>query len=68
MVKIKYKQTSNFKNFPDDVARWRILLKTIQAVFPSPWKEEGDDQIFEQTFLNAVGQLNQMKHPRMYQE
>jgi len=68
MIKINHKQTSNSNNFPDDVARWRILLKTIQAAFPSPWKEEGDDQIFEQTFLNAVGQLNKMKHPRMYQE
>ena len=49
-------------------AKWRILLKNIQKAFPSPWREEGDDQIFENTFLSAVGQLNKMKHPRMYQE
>jgi len=49
-------------------AKWRILLQSIQSSFPSPWKEEGDDQVFEKTFLNAVGQLNKMKHPRMYQE
>ena len=49
-------------------AKWRSLLKLIQSSFPSPWKEEGDDQIFENTFLSAVGQLNKMKHPRIYQE
>ena len=49
-------------------AEWRSLLKTIQTAFPSPWREEGDDQIFENTFLSAVAQLNKMKHPRMYQE
>lgn len=49
-------------------AKWRQHIKTIQASFPSPWKEEGDDQIFENTFLSAVCQLNTMKHPRMYQE
>jgi len=49
-------------------AKWRSLLKDIQKSFPSPWKEEGDDQIFENTFLNAVAELNKMKHPRMYQE
>ena len=48
--------------------KWRIRLKEIQSAFPSPWKEEGDDQIFENTFLNAVTQLNKLKHPRMYQE
>ena len=49
-------------------AKWRRRLKTIQSSFPSPWKEEGDDQIFENTFLSAVGQLNKMKHPRIYKE
>jgi len=49
-------------------ARWRNLLKSIQSSFPSPWKEEGNDQVFENTFLSAVSQLNKMKHPRMYQE
>jgi L-2,4-diaminobutyrate decarboxylase len=49
-------------------AKWRQHIKTIQAAFPSPWKEEGDDQVFEHTFLSAVSQLDQMKHPRMYQE
>jgi L-2,4-diaminobutyrate decarboxylase len=48
--------------------KWRSLLKSIQSSFPSPWKEEGNDQVFENTFLSAVGQLNKMKHPRMYQE
>jgi L-2,4-diaminobutyrate decarboxylase len=55
-------QTSQFS------AKWRRQLKTIQSSFPSPWREEGDDQIFENTFLSAVGQLNKMKHPRIYKE
>ena len=49
-------------------AKWRNLLKIIQKAFPSPWREKGDDQIFEHTFLSAVAQLNNMKHPRMYHE
>lgn len=49
-------------------ARWRNLLTDIQAAFPSPWKEAGDDQIFEHTFLSAVSQLDELKHPRMFQE
>src|SRR4030042_6999151 len=49
-------------------AKGRSHLKTIQSAFPSPWKETGEDQIFENTFLHAVGQLDTMKHPRMYQE
>ena len=67
------KKTSN-ENIKDSdemmkiSAKWRILLRNIQKSFPSPWREEGDDQIFENTFLSAVGQLNKMKHPRMYQE
>jgi len=48
--------------------KWRKQLKSIQNAFPSPWREEGDDQIFEHTFLDAVGQLNKMKHPRIYQK
>ncbi|MFH1100732.1 MAG: cyclic nucleotide-binding domain-containing protein [Methanobacteriota archaeon] len=49
-------------------AKWRSHLKIIQSAFPSPWKEEGDDQIFENTFLQAVHELDTMKHPRMFQE
>jgi glutamate/tyrosine decarboxylase-like PLP-dependent enzyme len=49
-------------------AKWRTLIKEIQNAFPSPWKESGDDQIFENTFLSAVSQLNNMKHPRIYKE
>ena len=49
-------------------AKWRALLTTIQKAFPSPWKEEGDDRVFENTFLSAVAQLNTMKHPRTYKE
>jgi glutamate/tyrosine decarboxylase-like PLP-dependent enzyme len=49
-------------------AKWRVLLKSIQSSFPSPWKEAGEDQIFENTFLNAVTQLDKMKHPRIYKE
>jgi glutamate/tyrosine decarboxylase-like PLP-dependent enzyme len=48
--------------------QWRNLLKIIQSAFPSPWKEAGDDQIFEHTFLSAVSQLDKMKHPRIYKE
>jgi glutamate/tyrosine decarboxylase-like PLP-dependent enzyme len=73
------KNINNFKQNSEEInenndemmkisAKWRILLKNIQKAFPSPWREEGDDQIFENTFLSAVGQLNKMKHPRMYQE
>ena len=51
-----------------NTAKWRTTLKEIQAAFPSPWKEAGDDQIFEHTFLSAVSQLNEMKHPRMFEE
>jgi len=68
MTKIKNKPTKTNDKPPEDIARWRVLLKTIQSSFPSPWREEGDDQIFENTFLNAVSQLNQMKHPRMFRE
>jgi len=49
-------------------AKWCNLLAIIQKAFPSPWKEEGDDRVFENTFLNAVAQLNTMKHPRTYKE
>jgi len=49
-------------------AKWRNLLKNIQTVFPSPWSEEGEDQIFENMFLNAICQLNKLKHPRLYHE
>ncbi len=74
MTKVKRKR-ENFKSLHNESdtstrlsEKWRILLKSIQTSFPSPWKEEGDDQIFENTFLNAVSQLNNMKHPRIYQE
>ncbi len=49
-------------------AKWRNLIKEIQTAFPSPWKELGEDQIFENTFLNAVNQLDNLKHPRLYKE
>ena len=68
MSKTINKQKKTKDTIPDDIAKWRVLLKTIQSSFPSPWREEGDDQIFELTFLNAVTQLNQMKHPRMFRE
>ena len=61
---------NNKDNFENNQisAKWRTLLKNIQKSFPSPWREEGDDQIFENTFLTAVAKLNKMKHPRRYQE
>jgi L-2,4-diaminobutyrate decarboxylase len=60
---------NNEKNQPKQIsAKWRSHLKIIQSAFPSPWKEEGDDQILENTFLNAINQLNKMKHPRIYKE
>ena len=49
-------------------AKWRNQLKIIQKSFPSPWREEGDDQVFENTFYKAVSELNKLKHPRKYQE
>ena len=49
-------------------AKWRDVLTGIQSAFPSPWKEAGDDQVFENTFLSAVSQLDEMKHPRMFQD
>jgi glutamate/tyrosine decarboxylase-like PLP-dependent enzyme len=49
-------------------AKWRTHLKIIQSAFPSPWREVGDDRVFEHTFLSAVGQLNKMKHPRMFKD
>ena len=48
--------------------KWRQKLKGLQAAFPSPWKEVGKDQIFENTFLNAVALLDEMKHSRVYQD
>src|SRR5258706_13807325 len=47
-------------------AKWRSLLKTLQTTFPSPWKEVGEEQSFENTFLTAVALLDKMKHPRVY--
>ncbi len=58
----KDNQSTNFK------AEWRNKLKIIQSAFPSPWREIGDDKIFENNFLKAVGQLDKMKHPRIYQD
>ncbi len=55
-------------NNSEGLEKWRIHLKEIQSAFPSPWREVGNDQIFENTFLNAVNQLDKMKHPRMYKE
>ena len=52
----------------EGLEKWRIQLKTIQSSFPSPWREVGNDQIFENTFFDAVSQLDKMKHPRMYEE
>ena len=49
-------------------AKWRNLIKEIQTAFPSPWKEAGEDQNFENTFLRAVNLLDNMKHPRIYKE
>ena len=59
-------ESKRFYNKEGD--NWRNILKTIQASFPSPWKEAGDDQIFENTFHSAVLQLNELKHPRMFKE
>ena len=68
--KIKIKSdTKQSNNQPSGLsAEWRNKLKVIQSGFPSPWRETGDDKIFENTFLSAVSQLDKMKHPRMYQE
>lgn len=49
-------------------AKWRDKMKILQAAFPSPWRETGKDQIFENTFLSAVALLNQMKHSRVYRD
>ena len=64
------KKNDTHQNKTDNLAyqfdtKWREKLKSIQESFPSPWREEGDDQIFEHTFLDAVGQLNKMKHHLM---
>ena len=60
---------NNEKNQSKQIsAKWRDNLRIIQSVFPSPWKEEGDDQIFENTFQDAINQLNKLKHPRIYKE
>jgi L-2,4-diaminobutyrate decarboxylase len=48
-------------------ARWRGELKLLQAAFPSPWQDAGEDQSFEATFRSAVALLNGMKHPRAFQ-
>ena len=55
-------------NNTEGLEKWRILMKTIQSAFPSPWREVGDDQIFENTFFDAVNQLDKLKHPRIYKE
>jgi L-2,4-diaminobutyrate decarboxylase len=48
--------------------KWRNKMKVLQSAFPSPWKEVGKDQIFENTFHNAVTLLDEMKHPRVFQD
>jgi glutamate/tyrosine decarboxylase-like PLP-dependent enzyme len=55
---------NNLRNQP----KWREISKTIQDAFPSPWKEAGEDQNFENIFHSAVSQLDEMKHPRMFRE
>jgi L-2,4-diaminobutyrate decarboxylase len=47
---------------------WRQQMKILQSAFPSPWKEEGKDQVFENTFLTAITLLDKMKHPRLFQD
>jgi glutamate/tyrosine decarboxylase-like PLP-dependent enzyme len=66
-------QTSdNLKKEFGDTARfsaeWRNRMKTLQSAFPSPWKEEKKDKIFENTFLNAVALIDKMKHARVFQD
>ncbi len=48
--------------------RWRDLMRELRKAFPSPWREEGEDQVFENTFMQAVALLDRMKHPRIYEE
>jgi glutamate/tyrosine decarboxylase-like PLP-dependent enzyme len=48
--------------------KWRNKMKILQSAFPSPWQEVGKDQIFENTFLSAVKLLDEMKHPRVFQD
>ncbi len=47
---------------------WRNRMKILQSAFPSPWRESKKDQVFENTFLNAVALLDKMKHPRVFQD
>lgn len=47
---------------------WRERMKILQTAFPSPWREAKKDQIFENTFLNAVELLDKMKHGRVFQD
>jgi glutamate/tyrosine decarboxylase-like PLP-dependent enzyme len=49
-------------------ARWRNQLKVLQAAFPSPWRDLGEDQSFESTFRLAISLLDGMKHPRAFQD
>jgi glutamate/tyrosine decarboxylase-like PLP-dependent enzyme len=49
-------------------SEWRERMKILQSAFPSPWREAKKDQIFENTFLNAVALLDKMKHGRVYQD
>lgn len=59
----KEKQTDSFLQ-----AKWRNLMSEIQKGFPSPWKEIPKDQIFENTFGNAISEINKLKHNRFYEE
>ena len=53
---------------PDGLsARWRSHLKILQAAFPSPWREAGEDASFENTVRAALVLLNRMKHPRVFE-
>jgi glutamate/tyrosine decarboxylase-like PLP-dependent enzyme len=47
---------------------WRERMKILQSAFPSPWREAKKDQIFENTFLDAVVLLDKMKHARVFQD
>ncbi len=49
------------------LARWRELLKVLQREFPSPWRDADKDASFESSFNYAIRLLDQMKHPRAFE-
>lgn len=49
-------------------SKWRERMRNLQTAFPSPWREAKKDQVFENTFLDAVAQVDKMKHGRVFQD